>query len=159
MKNVFILILLLLIPVNALAYIAQFSWVKNLPPLTGYTLYFKESTAPGIPFDCVGLNNDGPIDVPMNTSHNPDPKVFATIDPNRGYLQLEDLSPYKEYSFALTAYANIPCEYEEGEPDLTKYREDGSPYCESLYSDVVTIDVFTNPTIQAVYLKMTLVLN
>jgi hypothetical protein len=151
MKFISFLIPMLLLAFNVQAYKIKFSWEQNPEPLTGYTLYFKENTTPIIPFNCEGLNNNKPKTVSKTTAHNPDAVIFNPVEEGRGYIEIDGVSPYKEYSFALTAYVDGECTPEK---ELTKYREDGSPYCESDYSDIVTVGIQAAPTIKTLLLRL-----
>ncbi len=119
---------------KANAYDVEFEWLANPEPLTGYNLYYTEGADSEPPFTGVGIaEGDAPISIP---------KVITT--------GVTGLDPTKTYKFALTAYVDGDC----GDYTAIKYHEDGKPYCESGYSDIVTIPALNTPTIKKLYISI-----
>ncbi len=117
---------------RANAFDVEFVWEPNPEPLTGYKLYYTEGMTTEPPFIGVGIiEGDSPIDIP---------KVITT--------GVTGLDPKKSYRFALTAYIDGDC----GDYTAIKYHDDGKPYCESGYSDIVTIPALNTPTILKLYI-------
>lgn len=87
-KLMILCFLLIFSPTQSYAEDAEFRWIANPEPLTGYKLYYKTGADSSPPYDGTGLNEGAsPILIDKVTS-----------------FKITGLSPYQTYHFTLKAY-------------------------------------------------------